>query len=75
VNTPARRTSTITRHEWVIGSGSQPMDAKEFTYGINVAQQEMESLGVNMSYDDCYHVRAGDAGEVILYVEIEGEPQ
>jgi hypothetical protein len=51
------------------------MDAKEFTYGINVAQQEMESLGVNMSYDDCYHVRAGDVGEVILYVEIEGPTQ
>lgn len=68
---PRHTTTTVTRHEWVIGREDGATDAKTFTYGINQAQREMKELGVDLAFDDCYRVRAGDGGQVILFVEVE----
>lgn len=72
---PVKQTITSTRHEWVIGVEGHPTTAKDFEYGLHVAKGEMAELGVDLGYDDAYHVRAGDGSEVILYVEIESKDE
>ena len=67
---PTKREIVTTRHEWVIGVESRSTDAKDFAYGVHCAEKDMDSLGVNLSFDDAYHVRAGDGGEVILFVDV-----
>lgn len=71
MNTPTKTTTTIVRHAWTIGEESQPTTARDLSDGIFSAQRDMEALGVDLSYDDSYYVRAGDGGEIVLYVDIE----
>jgi len=67
---PHHRVITVEKHEWVIGDGERELTARQLRDGIFFAQKEMEELGIDVSYDDAYHVRTGD-NEVILYVEKE----
>lgn len=64
----------IERHEWVVGTESEPADAKTFGFAMSSIHGEMAELGVDLSYDDAYHVRAGDGGEVVFYVDIKRDP-
>lgn len=68
---PKHTTTTFTRHEWIIGEGTEHCIARDLRDGIYFAEQEMTKLGVDTSYDDAYNVRAGDGGEVILYVAVK----
>jgi hypothetical protein len=68
---PKKRTIKTTRHEWVIGVDSEPTDAKNFRFGLHTAYEEMSKLGVNLEFDDSFHVRAGEGGEVILFIDVE----
>lgn len=61
----------IVHHEWTIGDESTPLTYKDLHDGIFLAQEEMKRLGVNLDWDDAYHVKAGDGYEVILYVDIK----
>lgn len=73
MNTPVRTETRITRYEWTIGEESEPTTARDLNDGIFVAQKEMQDLGVDLGSDDCYYARAGDGGQIILYVDIENE--
>lgn len=70
---PKHTSKHIVRHEWAIGS-----DSDEFSYadalrdGIRFAQIEMENLGVDLETGDAFKWRAGDGGQIVLYVDIEG---
>lgn len=66
---PRHKESTIVRHEWIIGTESEHTDAKTFRMGIHHAQNEMDNLGVHTENDDAFKVRAGEGGEVILYLD------
>lgn len=72
---PTKKTVLTARHEWVIGTEDHPTTAKDFEFGLTSAKQDMESLGLDLGYDDAYHVRAGDGSEVIVYVEIEDKDE
>lgn len=71
MNTPNHIITKVTKHEWVIGESDSPTTARDMRDGILCAQRDMQELGVDTSYDDAYMVRAGDGGEIILFVEVE----
>lgn len=62
---PLKRVKTITRREWVLDT---PATAKDLADTLFIAQNNMEALGVDLSYDDCYHVTVGD-DQIIVYLE------
>lgn len=70
-NVPSKEVIKTKRVEWTIGESDGPTDAKDFRFGLHHIYKEMENLGVDLTYDDAFYVRAGDGGEIILYVEIE----
>lgn len=70
---PKKTEKVITRHSWTIGSESEPVDAKNFEYGIQSAKRGMADLGVDLSFDNAYYVTVGEGSEVILYVDIEAD--
>lgn len=70
MNHPQHKVSTVEHHEWVIGEEGTPTTAKDFYDGIYLARNQMEKLGVILSFDDAFFVKAGDGGQVILFVDI-----
>lgn len=70
-NIPQYRTTEVETHSWTIGHAYGPTDAKEFRFGLHYVYQEMEKLGVDLSFDDAFRVTAGDGGEIIFSVTIE----
>lgn len=55
-------------YEWIIGKESRPTSKRTFLDGIDFATREMNTI-VDLTFDDAYHVRAGDGGEIIIYCE------
>lgn len=70
MNTPRHLVTNITRHEWIIGDSGSPTTARDLSDGIHTATAAMMALGLDLSHDDAYMVRAGDGGEVILYADV-----
>lgn len=68
---PKHRKIRTTRYEWVIGNEDGPTDAKNFRFGLHDVYNQMNALGVDLEYDDSFHVRAGEGGEVVLFIDIE----
>lgn len=66
---PKHVVKTLERHEWIIGDGDGPMTARMLRDGLYFAQQEMENMGVDISYDDAYMVIA-DGYQIILRKEV-----
>ena len=66
---PTHVVTTRERHEWTIGDGDGPLTARQLRDGIFFAQQDMEKLNINTSYDDAYEVIA-DGYQIILRVEV-----
>jgi hypothetical protein len=74
MNTPDHKVTTVSKHEWIIGKEDHPTTFKDLHDGIWFAQNEMtDNLGIDLSHDDAYHVRAGEGGQIILFVEIESK--
>jgi hypothetical protein len=71
MNTPTRKEVHFTRYEWVIGVEEHPTSARDLQAGIICAQQDMESMGLSLDSDDCYWVRAGEGGEIIIFREVQ----
>jgi hypothetical protein len=69
---PKHTVTTIKRHEWTIGADySESSIARTLRDGLHFAQKEMEELGVNVEYDDAFEWRAGDGGQIVLFVDVE----
>ena len=63
---PRKRTRKIT--EWVIDTGDEGIDAKQFNQSVRYLQTMMAEDGVDLSYDDAFTVMAGD-GEIVFSYE------
>jgi hypothetical protein len=71
MNLPHKKEILIIRHEWVIGDEySEKTTARDLQDGVRSAENDMKALGVDLSYDNAYHMRAGDGGQIVLFVEI-----
>jgi hypothetical protein len=69
---PKHTVSTTKRHEWAIGDDGEPSSiARTLRDGIFFAQKAMTELGLDVEYDDAFNWRAGDGGQIILFVDIE----
>jgi len=75
MNTPKHTKTTIVRHEWTIGESGSPTTARDLSDGIMVAQSDMQALGIDTSYDDAYHVRAGYETEIVLFVDVRPDDE
>ena len=60
------RTVTITRHEYVLKS---PAPRGEVDKAVAVANQAMEAVGKNPSYDDAAYIEARDDEVVVYWIE------
>jgi hypothetical protein len=60
------RTVTITRHEYVLKS---PAPWGEVGKAISAANQAMEAVGKDPSYDDAAHIEARDGEVVVVWIE------
>lgn len=68
MNIPKHVKKTVTRHEFIIGEEDRPTDARTFTDGIGWVQRKLAEMGIRNS-DDMYYVRAGEGGQVIIFLE------
>ena len=70
VNTAQHKVTKIFHHEWIIGDEYEASTtAKDLHDGIWSAENEMRDMGIDLSYDDAYHFRAGDGGQIILFLD------
>lgn len=68
---PKHVIKSVKRHQWIIGDEySDSMTARELRDGLFFAQKDMESMGVDINYDDAFRVSVGD-NQIILSVEVE----
>jgi hypothetical protein len=68
-NVPTKKVNTTARISWTIGQEDRPTDAKDFRFGLQYIYAEMQKLGVDRGLDDAFFVKAGDGGEIIVYVD------
>lgn len=66
-NVPTYRKVKKIRHEWHIAT---PCDAKNFGFGIQQVEREMEAKGLQLTTDDAFFVTVTDDA-IVIYVDEE----
>lgn len=68
---PTKRVVHSTRHEWRIDS---PATRRQVEDALLCAKRDMEGLGIDLHWDDAFHVAAEDE-EIVIYHQSKFGPE
>ena len=58
----------VVRHEWSMDSEESPITARDINDLMFQATEAMKALGVNLTYDDSWHIEPRDS-KIVIFVE------